>query len=265
MPDFPVHPYAAAFPLLSENKLLELAANISAIGQRTPIMLDHAGEMLLDGRNRLRACAIAGVEPRIERLDEGIDPIDFIVSANVEHRHLNKGQQAVALAMAYPEKHQGKRASFNLKEVNSRDLSHAREIVAHADLAEQVMSEALAFDRALGEARWRVTNAATAKQHQRRLQNEAPDLAEAVTAGQMSLYEAAMKLIARQKAASADHKKAREAVVEGLRTVAAGWKNGLDLRQDEAFRAALIRDLGIEPADIKAALAGIDRFVNTTS
>jgi len=39
----------------------------------------------------------------------GHDPAAFIVSANLERRNLSKGQQAVALAMIYPETRQGKR------------------------------------------------------------------------------------------------------------------------------------------------------------
>lgn len=259
---YPVHPYAASFPLLSDDELMAQAASIRAIGQINPIMLDHAGEVLLDGRNRLKACAIAGVEPRIERLAEGIDEVAYIICANIEHRHLNKGQQAVALALAHPDA-SGRALSAHSR-IHKTQIAEAREIIAHADLASQVMSGATAFDHALGEARWRVANAGTAKRHQRELQNEAPDLAEDVAEGRQSLYQAVMKLTARQKAAAADHKKARERVVEALGVVVAGWKNGLDLGNDEAFRAALIDRLKIEPAEIKAALSSLDRFVSKT-
>lgn len=260
--DYSVHPYAAQFPMLDDDELIALAADITARGQEKPIMLDHTGEMLLDGRNRLKACSIAGVEPRIERLAEGIDPVAYIITANIRRRHLTKGQQAVAEALAHPEA-SGVLLSSRTK-INRQQINEAREIVAHADLVQQVMSKAVSFDHALGEARWRDSNAMTAKQRQRQLQNEAPDLAEAVTAGQMSLYAAVMELERRWKQASANHKKAREAVVEALGVVAAGWKNGLDLRQDEAFRAALIDRLKIDPTEIKAALAGLDRFVSKT-
>jgi hypothetical protein len=43
--------------------------------------LREAGEVLIDGRNRLAACELAGVEPVVERLN-GEDPAAFIVSAN---------------------------------------------------------------------------------------------------------------------------------------------------------------------------------------
>ena len=39
------------------------AADIKANGLVHPIMLDVDGKILVDGRNRLKACEIAGVEP----------------------------------------------------------------------------------------------------------------------------------------------------------------------------------------------------------
>src|SRR4051812_45250578 len=62
------HPDANLFPMLSEAELSELAADIVANGQRETIKLDHTGEFLVDGRNRERACYLAGIDPRYERI-----------------------------------------------------------------------------------------------------------------------------------------------------------------------------------------------------
>jgi hypothetical protein len=64
-----------------------------------PIMMD--GETLIDGRNRLKACEIATVEPRFEQLN-GHDPVEYILAVNVARRHLTTGQQAMAIAIAIP-------------------------------------------------------------------------------------------------------------------------------------------------------------------
>src|SRR3954447_2894984 len=66
--DFDVHPAAAVLPMMSDDELDDLAADIEANGLLHPIVLDADGELLIDGRNRLEACCRAGVEPQFRRL-----------------------------------------------------------------------------------------------------------------------------------------------------------------------------------------------------
>ena len=99
--ELPVHPAADIFPMMSEEELVDLAEDIKANGLVHPLIIDAAGQ-LIDGRNRLAACKLAGVEPRFEQLN-GRDPLAYIASANLKRRNLTKGQQAMALAMIYPE------------------------------------------------------------------------------------------------------------------------------------------------------------------
>jgi ParB-like chromosome segregation protein Spo0J len=60
----PVHPIADLFPMMTDEELADLAADIKANGLLHPIVVDKEGA-LIDGRNRARACEIAGVEPTI--------------------------------------------------------------------------------------------------------------------------------------------------------------------------------------------------------
>jgi ParB-like chromosome segregation protein Spo0J len=92
-----VHPFAATFPMLSDEELAELAADIKANGQLHPILLDPRG-VLVDGRNRLAACERAGVEPRFETYDG--DPVALVLSANVNRRSLTAVQKSAARARA---------------------------------------------------------------------------------------------------------------------------------------------------------------------
>src|SRR3954454_14399580 len=107
MNQFDVHPAADIFPMMSEDELASMAEDILANGLIHPIVLDAEG-VLVDGRNRLRACGMAGVEPTFRRLN-GEDTEAFIVSANLARRNLNKAQQAMALAMIYPDGGKGGR------------------------------------------------------------------------------------------------------------------------------------------------------------
>jgi ParB-like chromosome segregation protein Spo0J len=78
-----VHPVAALFPMMSEEELHDLASDIKTNDLIHPIVLgddvDSEGkpeDVLIDGRNRWRACEIAGVKPRFEKLN-GQDPVSF--------------------------------------------------------------------------------------------------------------------------------------------------------------------------------------------
>jgi hypothetical protein len=60
-----------------------------------PITL-HEGK-ILDGRNRHRACEIAGVFPAfVEYI--GADPLGFVVSHNLHRRHLTESQRGMVAA-----------------------------------------------------------------------------------------------------------------------------------------------------------------------
>jgi N6-adenosine-specific RNA methylase IME4 len=93
--EYEVHPAASVFPLLEGEAFDALVADIKANGLITAITLLDG--RILDGRNRMRACCAAGVEPRCVEFI-GDDPIAFIISANIERRHLDESQRAMCAA-----------------------------------------------------------------------------------------------------------------------------------------------------------------------
>jgi ParB-like chromosome segregation protein Spo0J len=92
---YPFHPLADAFPLIEGPEFEELVASVRDHGLFDPITLLEGS--ILDGRNRYRACQAAGVEPRFEEFDGG-DPTAFVVSKNINRRHLNVSQRAMIAA-----------------------------------------------------------------------------------------------------------------------------------------------------------------------
>ena len=83
-------------PLVPPNgklELRELADDIKARGLLNPIVL-YQGKVL-DGRSRLAACKLAGVEPRFLEWDGEGSPTEWVISQNLFRRHLTTGQRAV--------------------------------------------------------------------------------------------------------------------------------------------------------------------------
>jgi hypothetical protein len=89
------HPLAALLPLLTQPELHELADDIREHGLLAPVTLFEG--KVLDGRNRYRACKLAGVEPKFREF-KGKDPLAFVLSANVHRRHLTESQRAMIAA-----------------------------------------------------------------------------------------------------------------------------------------------------------------------
>ena len=178
-----IHPAAELFPLIGDDALSDLADDIKLHGLLEPCWLNRDG-VLLDGRNRIRACQIAGVKPRFREYD-GTDEVGFIVSLNLRRRHLNEDERAflavgliplyeeqgrVAMARAgaiaapgrpekgvaalphlsavVDEKKSRARAARDVN-VSPRRVAQAKRVVEHApDLIPQVVSGAISISKA---------------------------------------------------------------------------------------------------------------------
>jgi hypothetical protein len=103
-----LHPACEAFPEMSAAELQELADDIKSNGLTHAIVRDADGR-ILDGRNRMRACEIAAVEPRFETY-KGDNPIAYVISANLKRRHLNESQRALVAARLAKIEHGSNRA-----------------------------------------------------------------------------------------------------------------------------------------------------------
>lgn len=255
--DLPVHPAAAIFPMLCDEEIEELAADIKAHGLRNPIIVKDG--QVIDGRNRREACKRAGVAPRIEELN-GADPIAYIVSANIARRHLSKGQRAMAIATLYPQPEKGGRGKKNSlisKEFSTGSLSQARTVLAVLpDVAAAVLAGDTSLSDAYAEALKARADLDSDIKRRERLRDRAPDLADLVDEGRVALLEAESIHATRQE----DRRRQRLATLE----VVNGLDRLLDVLAEGKRRAAFLEDLS-QPEDRDRARALLTQWIANLS
>jgi ParB-like chromosome segregation protein Spo0J len=96
---FEVHPAAELFPLMSGDAFDELIEDVRKHGVKQPIVFWQG--KLLDGRNRSHACLAIGIDPLNHACDleeENVDPVEFVLTANLHRRHLSTSERAMVAA-----------------------------------------------------------------------------------------------------------------------------------------------------------------------
>lgn len=174
-----IHPVADLFPMLADDELRELADDIKARGQLQPIVLDPSGAVL-DGRNRLAACKLAGVEPEFVTY-EGEDADGYAVAVNIARRHLTKGQKAMVAVEARLLKNNNLTQEELAGEIGNLSQSYiAQAFMVHKfapDLVPLIISGVMPLSEGYAESRDRKKRAAEKERIQKRLAAEGPDLA----------------------------------------------------------------------------------------
>lgn len=117
------HPLASIFPLMLDEDFAALQEDIRLNGQHDPIYMYEG--MVLDGRNRYRACTNLGIAPNFEPF-KGKDALAFVISKNLRRRHLTESQRAMVAANIATAK-QGERSdlepSANLRKVTQPEAA----------------------------------------------------------------------------------------------------------------------------------------------
>ena len=93
---YTVHPIARLFPVMRDQEFELLVEDVKTHGLRRPILVAGPGaNVIVDGRNRLRAALEAGVPPVFEQLPDDVNPIAVIYTENVRRRQMTQGQLAI--------------------------------------------------------------------------------------------------------------------------------------------------------------------------
>jgi hypothetical protein len=263
-----VHPDADIFPMMPDDELAALADDIKANGLIHPIvtgLLDNE-EVLIDGRNRLKACEIAGVKPTYKKLN-GENQKAFILSVNVSRRHLTSGQRVMAVAMVYPEREHGGRGqigklsgkteSLGMKAGQFRNLlSDARTILTDApDLARLVVAGTMPISAAFKETCDRSGTAKNRDVRLRRLREQRPDLADRVVQNEISIETAEAQAKAEAEARKQPRWAATVNLIDGVKLLDRDAETAAEIAADFDPSIAEQRGETFSPARLRRAAA----------
>lgn len=187
-----VHPAAMLFPLLQGAEFGALVEDIEINGLREPIVLYQG--VVLDGRNRLRACELAGVPPRFVEWDGVGSPLAFIVSRNLRRRHLNESQRSILGAQVkamFEEEAAERKAATQFGDrgehphVGEFDVEKRRELTVFANLQTPHMHSHVEAANLLNVSPRSISTAAKV------IESGDPEVIDAVVAGDISVSDAA--------------------------------------------------------------------------
>lgn len=244
------HPAADAWPMMNDERYEELLADIKSNGQREPITLCDG--MILDGRNRYRACVELDIDP-LTRQYAG-DPWAFAWSLNGARRDL----EATVRALIFKRCEDGsakwsKRlakiaADGNRKRAEAAKEQHAKSnprrgerlVVAHDEQLPEKPKVAVAREARAAEAKVSSATMGRAEQIAKR-----PDLERKVVSGEIKPAEALREIRSENR-----RKQLQEAAEKAAAVHAAGrpkWSilnvdvmEGLEAVRDEHGPARLI-------------------------
>jgi hypothetical protein len=263
------HPITSLFPLMNDEDLDALAADIRAHGLREPITVWQG--MILDGRNRWRACQKAGVVPKTVEWSGTGSPVAWVLSKNLYRYHLTPGQRAAIAVEVQDRFAQELPVAQSMAEgidalspftrtVRISDLEEARRVKAQSPaLFEEVLKGTTSVASASSTLYWRQREQAEAARLVTRSaeMSPPPSTARAAAAGpqpapETSLYDAA---VSQEEAAA---RRAVDEAVRSVQSVTDAVTKILETRatSDPAVVAAALRAQGSGSADAMATRLG---------
>ncbi len=170
-----VHPLADLIPPMTDEEYKALREDIEANGLHQPITL-YEGK-ILDGRHRARACDELGIVP-ITRFYDGDSPAAFVISLNVKRRSLTTAQRLRIAVDALPalEAEAKERQRIHGGTAPGRPAEHFGTTVPECSEPTRARDTAAALVGLSGRTVGRMA----------RVQEQAPDLAEKVWAGEVT-------------------------------------------------------------------------------
>ena len=92
----PMHELATLFPAMSDEEYTGLKADIEMNGVHQAVAVWQG--QIIDGRHRYQACNDLGIKPPLRYLPDDVDPLSFVLSANMSRRQLTPSQKVIITA-----------------------------------------------------------------------------------------------------------------------------------------------------------------------
>jgi N6-adenosine-specific RNA methylase IME4 len=186
------HPAADAFPMMDNNRYKELLEDIREHGQREAITICDG--MILDGRNRYKACLELGIEPITRVFND--DPWSYVWSLNGQRRDLVGEQRYLIWKFCYEQSEAFQIKKKHIQEEANRKRSEAAKeqpriktetgkTVFDGQVVQQSVTPPVKEHKATkAKASASKTNAGAVSRGDK-LANDRPDLAKKVRLGEM--------------------------------------------------------------------------------
>jgi site-specific DNA-methyltransferase (adenine-specific) len=209
------HPAADAWPMMDDARYAELRADVEANGQREPITMCDG--MILDGRNRYRACVDLDIKPLTR--DYVGDPWAFAWSLNGARRDLEATVRALIFKRCEDGSAKWSKRLAKIAEDGNRKKSESakgnanaakdrpKTVVDHDDQPVKKPKVAVAREARAAEAKVSPATMARADQIARR-----PDLEKKVVAGEMKPAEALREIRSTKRRQELEEAAAKAAV-----------------------------------------------------
>jgi len=192
--DIKTHPAADSFPMMDKARYGELVENIREHGQLEPITLYDG--MILDGRNRYKACLDLGIKPKTRKYDG--DPWAYVWSLNGERRDLNAEQRYLIWKLCHEQSEAFQAEKRRIQEEANRKRSEAAR--EQHEVSKPYAGEKMVVEHTVQppshEPKERKAKATASKTNPGavargdRLAKERPDLADQVRKGEIKPAEA---------------------------------------------------------------------------
>ncbi|MBU1172998.1 MAG: ParB N-terminal domain-containing protein [Proteobacteria bacterium] len=171
-----INPLANMLPMIQGEEWESFKADIAKNGIKQPVMV-HEGA-IIDGRNRWKACQELNLDCPITEWDGHGSILDYIISCNLERRHLTPSQRAAFAAEALP---------LFERELKEKERLRKSGKLTMANLPQ---SKGLARDHAARA----LHTSGRAVQDAKKIQEKSPELFERVKAGEKTVNEALSEL-----------------------------------------------------------------------